>query len=130
MKVRRSKLQNKERKKLNEEVLSDEEADEDDFDDFYWYCFYFLFVYFALFGTESLSVSAMSLNFIQFHPSSLKYWLKILFRTGIGTLYQHVEKYVDKQCFFIGLGYFIISFSLPFLNKCILERNDLSFYTY
>ena len=41
MKVRRSKLQNKERKKLNEEVLSDEEADEDDFDDFYWYCFYF-----------------------------------------------------------------------------------------
>ena len=36
MKVRRSKLQTKERKTLNEEVLSDEDADEDDFDDFYW----------------------------------------------------------------------------------------------
>lgn len=76
MKVRRSKIKNQERKRLNEEVLSDEEADEDDFDDFYW--------------------------------------------TGIGTLYQHVEKYVDKQCFFVGLGYFIVSLSLPFLNKCIL----------
>ena len=42
MKVRRSKLQNKERKKLNEEVLSDEEADEDDFDDFYWYLLVFV----------------------------------------------------------------------------------------
>ena len=37
----RSKIQIKERKKLNEEVFSDEEADEDDFDDFYWYGFYF-----------------------------------------------------------------------------------------
>ena len=45
MKVRRSKLLNKERKKLNEDVLSDEEADEDDFDDFYWYLLIFVFLF-------------------------------------------------------------------------------------
>ena len=39
MKVRRSKVQSTERKKLHEDVLSDEDADEDDFDDFYWYYF-------------------------------------------------------------------------------------------
>lgn len=40
--------------------------------------------------------------------------------SGIGTLYQQVEHYLDKKSFLIGLGYFIVSFTLPFLNKSVL----------
>ena len=63
MKVRRSKLQNKERKKLNEEVLSDEEADEDDFDDFYWYLLVFIFrLNFGIFSCFNFSLWNLDLN--------------------------------------------------------------------
>ena len=44
----------------------------------------------------------------------------VLFRSGIGTLYNQIEYYLDKKAFFIGLCYFFVSFCLPFLNKTVL----------
>jgi len=40
--------------------------------------------------------------------------------SGIGTLYNQIEYYLDKKAFFIGLCYFCVSFCLPFLNKTVL----------
>ena len=49
-----------------------------------------------------------------------KFFNFLLCRSGIGTLYNQIEYYLDKKAFFIGLCYFCVSFCLPFLNKTVL----------